>query len=123
MNRPKLLLVDGSGIKPKDVSEPPRTPGGEPPDDMERRLSVVEQAVGETRGDIKAINGDLQGIRERLTKVEVRLDHMPTTLQMWVSMIGAAGVIMGGLYWILKLLLTTTEGQSFLVLLLKASGE
>lgn len=75
---------------------------------MERRLAALE--------------GDMRDVRERLIKVEGKLDHMPTTLQMWsavgVLFVGAAVTFLGGMYWLVKTLIATPQGQAFLALLL-----
>lgn len=103
--RPNLKIVAGV-----DGPYPPRStpPGGDPPDDMEKRLAALE--------------GDVKDIRERLIKVEGKLDHMPTTLQMWCAVgarfVGAAVTFVGGMYWLVKTLIATPQGQAFLAVLL-----
>lgn len=104
--RTQLSLVGGTGRAYPPMSAPP---GGDPPDDMDRRLEALE--------------GDMKDVRERLIKIESDLSHMPTTLHMWTAVVaafsGAGLLLVGGLYWVIKTLIATPEGQAFLALLLK----
>jgi hypothetical protein len=74
--------------------EPPRDGGDNP--DVERRLARLEEDYKEIRPNLKVLRTDTAEIKGRLTGIEVRFAHIPTTLHLIgfaIAVLAVAGIL------------------------------
>jgi hypothetical protein len=71
--------------KDKVTTQPPEPGVGQPSRDTGRSLDIVHveiakiQLDGEyTKKSLSGLEGDMRDLRERMTRLEVRVDHLPT---------------------------------------------
>ena len=58
--------------------------------------AYTKQAVGELRADVRELRADMRDVRDRITKLEVRVEHLPSK-GFIVLVVTTALVIAGGL--------------------------
>jgi hypothetical protein len=77
-------------------SETSSTSGGNGGDGIMERVAVLENKVGRIETDISEMRSDVKSIDTRLTRLEVKVDHLPS--KGWVDtrlifLLGALGAI------------------------------
>jgi hypothetical protein len=65
---------------------------------LEQRVGRLEEDVREIRTELKSISQILVDLRERLSRIEGKLDRTPDASQMWRMVVGTwvagAGIVM-----------------------------
>jgi len=60
---------------------------------------------GPPRVDMEKLNeidGRLRTVENAVTRIETKLDHMPTTLQMWAAVAAVVVPVAGALWWVVQ---------------------
>jgi len=65
----------GSQSPPGPPLQPPS--GGGTSNGMEARVAKLEAHVQHILGDVSALKADMRDVRDRLPRIETRLDHLP----------------------------------------------
>jgi len=109
-------------------------PGGDPPDDMERRLSAVEKAVELMSADMRVVRETLirleakfdvvdqrfnavdqrfNAVDQRFSAIDETVKSLPSVGDFWKVSLSVAAVLLISAY----LMLLTPQGRAFLALL------
>lgn len=51
---------------------------------------------------LSEIDGRLRTVENAVTRIETKLDHMPTTLQMWAAVAAVLIPVAGALWWVVQ---------------------
>jgi len=51
---------------------------------------------------LNEIDGRLRTVENAVTRIETKLDHMPTTLQMWAAVAAVVVPVAGALWWVVQ---------------------
>lgn len=48
------------------------------------------------------IDGRLRAVENSVTRIETKLDHMPTTLKMWAAVVAVLLPVGGAIWWVVQ---------------------
>lgn len=65
-------------------------------------LTSAEGPPGIDMEKLSEIDGRLRTVETAVARIETKLDHMPTTLQMWGAVVAVLVPVAGGLWWLVQ---------------------
>jgi len=69
---------------------------------LEASAEYVQREVSELRRSVADLSAVVSSMRQDVATIKERLNHTPTSLQMWLAVLAVIAPIGGGLWWMVQ---------------------